>query len=104
MNAFDLLPHRIDILYPQIRIGNTVARRPVNVRRALEYLQTGLYRQHFSASGEFLGIVYSPETARPLKPHYIPEEMPMLEVVPLKFIDPLGATPTYLRTVTDTLQ
>ena len=109
MTPFDFLPHRIDILYPQIRIGSAIARKQVNVRRAIEYMQTGLYRQEFSKSGEFLGIVYSPETAKPAKPRYIPAEMPPFTAnVPgdgynsgwTKFLDPIGATPTWMRTVT----
>lgn len=104
MTPFDFLPHRVDVLMPTIRIGNTIARRSVNVRRAIEYLQTGLYRQQFSQSGEFVGIVYSPETAKPAKPLYIPKQMPMLDIPYTKFMDPIGATPTYLRTVTTDIQ
>lgn len=99
MNSFDFLPRRIDVILPSIRIGNKYAHRQINVRQAIEYLQTGLYQQHFSASGEFLGIVYAPQTAKPSRPSYIPEEMPMLEIPGVKFMQPSKATPEYLRTV-----
>lgn len=101
MTPFDFLPHRVDILYPGIRIGSAIARKPVNVRRAIEYLRTGLYRQEFSAEGKFLGIIYSPQTQKPTQRGYIPAEMPHLEILGVKFLQPIGATPTYLRTVTE---
>jgi hypothetical protein len=101
MNPFDFLPHRVDILFPEIRIGSAIARKQVNVRRAIEYLQTGLYRQEFSSAGEFIGIVYSPQTAKPLRPKYIPEELGPIEILGVKFIQPPGVVPTYLRTVTE---
>lgn len=99
MNSFDFLPRRIDVILPSIRIGDKFARRQINTRQAIEYLQTGLYRQQFSVSGQFIGIVYSPETAKPSRPNYIPEQMPMLEVPGVKFMQPSKATPEYLRTV-----
>lgn len=77
-----------------------MARRQVNVRRAIEYLQTGLYKQQFSQDGKFMGIVYSPETAKPVKPSYIPEELPALELPGLRFVQPANAIPTSERTIT----
>jgi len=105
MTPYDFLPHRIDILFPHIRIGSVVAKRQVNVKRAIEYLQTGLYAQHFSESGAFLGIIYSPNTAKPLRARYIPEEFSScpIELPGLKFLQPANATPTYLRTVTQSI-
>lgn len=100
MTPFDFLPHRVDILFPTIRLGTAVAKRQVNVRRAIEYLQTGLYRQEFSSAGEFVGIVYAPMTDKPSRPQYIPEEMPPIEVSGLRFVQPQSATPRYMRTVT----
>lgn len=99
MNPLSLLPHRIAVLHPEIRIGAASARRMVSVRQALEYLRTGMYRQEFSASGEFLGLMYAPQN-RKVRPQYIPEEMPPFEVPNVKFIQPNNTTPSYLRTVT----
>lgn len=103
MNPFDMLPRRIAVIDPSIRIGNAVARRMVNASQAIELLRTGNYRQHFSVSGEFLGIVFGLQAGDRaiVNPRYIPEELPPYELPNVKFIQPASTRiPLNERTVT----
>ena len=99
MNPFDNLPRRIAVIDPSIRIGSTVARQMVNASQALERMRTGLYQEHYE-NGEFVGIIFSPQTARPAKLFYHPEEFGPIELPGLKFIQPSNAKPLSERTVT----
>lgn len=103
MNPFDLLPKRIPVRNPQIRIGAAVAQRMVNAREALELLRTGNYRQEFTTSGQFLGLVFGLQCADKavVRMYYIPEEMPAIEIRGVKFIQPITSLiPPNERTVT----
>lgn len=99
MNPFALLPKRIPVRNPAIRIGQTVAQKFVNAHEALEYLRNG-YKQEFSATGDFIGLIFAPETERPAKLYYNPDDFGPIEIPGLRFIQPPNATPVNHRTVT----
>jgi len=98
-NPFQFLPRTVFLLDPSVRIGEKIAVRPVKREIAVEYLRTGQWREQF-VEGQFVGLIYSPQTAKPTRPQYIPEDMPPIEIPGLTFMQPPGATQTYLRTVT----
>lgn len=99
MNPFALLPKRIPVRNPEIRIGQKLAQKFVNAHEALEYLRNG-YKQEFSSTGDFIGLIFAPETERPAKLYYHSDIMEPFEVPFVKFIVPLGAKPLSQRTVT----
>ncbi len=75
---------RILLLNPSIRIGDKIAQRWVSSKQAILRLQNGDHREHWEA-GQFIGIVYSPQTAKPSKPSYIPEDFGPYELPGIHF-------------------